>query len=145
MFLRVCSLLRLIPVDLPCGGRPSVIRRTDLADSNVQVAEPEVQVTTQQQAQKAKPKRQPRYNVVLWDDSEHTFDYVIRMLQELFGHALDRARAMANTVDSEGKVICLTTTLEHAELKRDQIHAYGRDPLASKCSGSMSATIEPLR
>jgi ATP-dependent Clp protease adaptor protein ClpS len=37
----------------------------------------------------------------------------------------------------------LTTTKEHAELKRDQIHAYGRDGLIERCKGSMWATIEP--
>jgi len=40
-------------------------------------------------------------------------------------------------------VIVLTTTFEHAELKRDQIHAYGKDSRISRCKGSMSATIEP--
>jgi ATP-dependent Clp protease adaptor protein ClpS len=47
-------------------------------------------------------------------------------------------------VDEDGKAACLTTTLEHAELKRDQIHAFGNDPVVSECQGSMSATIEPL-
>ena len=36
----------------------------------------------------------------------------------------------------------LTTTKEHAELKRDQILAYGKDDLISNCKGSMHATIE---
>jgi ATP-dependent Clp protease adaptor protein ClpS len=41
-------------------------------------------------------------------------------------------------------VIVLTTTKEHAELKRDQIHAFGPDPLSSRsCAGSMSSVIEP--
>jgi len=30
-------------------------------------------------------------------------------------------------VDTQGKVIVFTTTKEHAELKRDQIHAFGKD------------------
>jgi ATP-dependent Clp protease adaptor protein ClpS len=88
-------------------------------------------------------KRQPRYHVLLWDDSEHTYDYVVSMLQQLFGHPFEKAYQLAKQVDSEGKAVCLTTTLEHAELKRDQIHAFGKDPLATKCSGSMSASIEP--
>ncbi len=108
------------------------------------VAEPEVEEQVAARA-KQKPKKQPRYNVVLWDDPNHTFEYVIRMVQELFRHDLNRAREMANEVDSSGRVICLTTTLEHAELKRDQIRAYGRDPWASQSTGSMSATIEPTR
>ncbi|HBE71927.1 MAG TPA: Clp protease ClpS [Planctomycetaceae bacterium] len=94
--------------------------------------------------QKSKPKKQPRYNVVLWDDPNHTFDYVIRMMQELFRHELGQARKMADEVDTAGRVICLTTTLEHAELKRDQIRAYGRDPMASHSKGSMFATVEPV-
>jgi ATP-dependent Clp protease adaptor protein ClpS len=40
-------------------------------------------------------------------------------------------------------VIVLTTALELAELKRDQIHAYGPDWRIPRCQGSMSATIEP--
>jgi ATP-dependent Clp protease adaptor protein ClpS len=47
-------------------------------------------------------------------------------------------------VDEDGKAVCLTTTLEHAELKRDQIHAFGNDPFVSQCQGSMSATIEAI-
>jgi ATP-dependent Clp protease adaptor protein ClpS len=39
-------------------------------------------------------------------------------------------------------VIVLTTTQEHAELKRDQILAYGKDDLIRNCTGSMHATIE---
>jgi ATP-dependent Clp protease adaptor protein ClpS len=37
----------------------------------------------------------------------------------------------------------LTTTREHAELKRDQIHAFGKDALVGDCKGSMSSSIEP--
>jgi ATP-dependent Clp protease adaptor protein ClpS len=94
--------------------------------------------------QNAKPRRQPRYNVILWDDNDHTYDYVIRMMQELFGHELEQAFKMAVEVDTAGRVICLTTTMEHAELKRDQIHAYGKDTLLDRCKGSMSASIEPV-
>jgi ATP-dependent Clp protease adaptor protein ClpS len=50
---------------------------------------------------------------------------------------------MAWEVHTQGRVIVLTTTLELAELKRDQIHAFGPDPLIPRCKGSMSATIEP--
>ncbi len=114
-----------------------------MSESQAAVLEPESQVTTRRSPQQTKPRRQPRYHVILWDDSEHTFDYVISMMQHLFGHTLERALALAKEVDSSGRAICLTTTREHAELKRDQIHAFGKDPLAIKCSGSMSSSIEP--
>jgi ATP-dependent Clp protease adaptor protein ClpS len=46
-------------------------------------------------------------------------------------------------VHTKGRAIVLTTTKEHAELKRDQIHAFGPDPLLPRSKGSMSAIIEP--
>ncbi|MEM6798229.1 MAG: ATP-dependent Clp protease adaptor ClpS [Planctomycetota bacterium] len=83
----------------------------------------------------------PRYNVLLWDSDNHTFDYVEKMLRELFGHTHEQCHKIAETVDEEGRAVVLTTTKEHAELKKDQIHAYGKDHTeASK--GSMWATIE---
>ena len=90
-----------------------------------------------------RPRRQPRYNVVLLDDDDHTYDYVISMLHRLFGYPLERGSQLAREVDATGRVILLTTTFEHAELKRDQIHSFGADPLLSRSSGSMSAVLEP--
>ena len=92
----------------------------------------------------AEPKRQPRYNVILWNDDDHTYDYVIAMLMELFGYTMEKGFLMAKEVDTRGRVIVLTTTKEHAELKRDQIHAYGKDAYITACKGSMKATIEPV-
>jgi ATP-dependent Clp protease adaptor protein ClpS len=88
-------------------------------------------------------KRQPPYHVVLLNDDDHTYYYVIRMLGELFGHPPEKAFLMAKEVDTSGRVIVDTTTKERAELKRDQIHAFGPDPDLVRCKGSMSAVIEP--
>jgi len=91
-----------------------------------------------------KTKRQPPYNVVLLDDDDHTFEYVIAMLQQLFGYPREKGYQMAVEVHTTGRVIVLTTTKEHAELKQDQIHAFGPDPFSSRhCAGSMTAIIEP--
>ena len=90
-----------------------------------------------------RPKRQPRYHVILWDDDDHSYHYVINMMQKIFGRTVEEGYEVAKEVDSSGRAICLTTTMEHAELKRDQIHAFGKDGLISRCEGSMSSTIEP--
>jgi len=103
----------------------------------------EADVLSARPIRRKKPRRQPRYNVILWDDQDHSYEYVILMLQELFGHPLETAFKMAVEVDSTGRVIVLTTTMEHAELKRDQIAAFGKDDLIDGCAGSMTATIEP--
>jgi len=85
----------------------------------------------------------PRYHVILLDDNDHTYDYVIEMLTQIFGHRRETAFMMACEVDAAGRVIVDTTTKERAELKRDQIHAYGPDWRIERCKGSMSAKIEP--
>jgi ATP-dependent Clp protease adaptor protein ClpS len=85
----------------------------------------------------------PPYNVVLLDDDDHSYEYVILMLKKVFGHPVEKGFEMAQEVDATGRVIVATTNLEQAELKRDQIHAFGPDPLIPRCKGSMSATVEP--
>jgi len=101
-------------------------------------------VVPEKQADTEKPpQRQPRYNVLLWDSDDHTFDYVEKMLRELFGHKKEQCHKIAETVDKDGKAVVLTTTREHAELKRDQIHAFGKDDIEGS-NGAMWSTIEPV-
>jgi len=88
-------------------------------------------------------KYQPPYHVILMNDDDHSYEYVIVMLKELFSHPVEKGFKLAQTVDETGRAIVLTTTLEHAELKQDQIHAYGPDPTIPRCQGSMSAVLEP--
>jgi ATP-dependent Clp protease adaptor protein ClpS len=127
----------------------SYVTSSDTAVATPEVAEPEVEEAPAAAPQKAvdetkpKPKRQPRYHVLLWNDDDHSYGYVITMLQELFGHPIEKGFQLAREVDSRGKAIVLTTTMEHAELKRDQIKAYGKDPDIRACKGSMSSSIEP--
>ncbi len=90
-----------------------------------------------------KPKRLPPYHVLLWNDDDHSFAYVVAMMQRLFGHPPSKGYQIAEEVHLRGRAIVLTTTKELAELKRDQIHAFGKDDLIADCRGSMSASIEP--
>lgn len=85
----------------------------------------------------------PAYNVVLLDDDDHTYDYVIEMLQKLFVFSLEQAYQHAVEVDTQGRTILLTCALPEAEFARDQVHAYGPDRRMPQCKGSMSAVIEP--
>jgi ATP-dependent Clp protease adaptor protein ClpS len=93
--------------------------------------------------EKEKVRKQPPYHVILLNDDDHSYGYVIQMLQELFGHPPEKGFTLAKEVDTAGRVIVDTTSRERAELKRDQIHAYGPDRDIPRCKGSMSATIEP--
>lgn len=93
--------------------------------------------------QEQKTRRQPPYNVILLNDDDHSYQYVIKMLKQLFGHPDEKGYQLAKIVDTQGRAIVCTTSLERAELKRDQIHAFGPDPDIPRCAGSMQAEIEP--
>ena len=118
-----------------------------------QVSAPPAEPSGVATAERARIRPQPRpqqktqtlppWNVVLLDDDEHTYEYVIEMLGRVFGHSTQRAFKMAREVDSTGRVIVYTTHREHAELKREQIIRYGIDPRITACRGSMGAVVEP--
>ena len=85
----------------------------------------------------------PLYRVVLLDDNDHTYDYVIEMLQRIFVFTLDQAYRHAEEVDRCGRTVLITCELREAEFARDQIQMYGRDPRLERSRGSMSAIVEP--
>ncbi len=93
----------------------------------------------------AKPRPAPLWHVVLLDDNEHTYEYVIEMLGKLFGHSREKAYGMACEVDTTGRVIVETAVLERAEFKQSQVHAYGADARLPKSRGSMRAVLEPAK
>jgi ATP-dependent Clp protease adaptor protein ClpS len=88
-------------------------------------------------------KRQPPYNVIVLNDEEHTFEYVIEMLAKLFGHSRSKGESIAWTIHTHGKAIVFTTHKELAELKREQVLAYGPDPRMEISKGSLGCYIEP--
>ncbi len=85
----------------------------------------------------------PLYRVVLLDDDDHTYDYVIEMLQKIFVFSIDRAYRHAEEVDTSGRTTLITCELPQAEFARDQIHTYGPDWRLPRSKGSMSAVVEP--
>ena len=66
-------------------------------------------------------KKEHKYNVVLLDDDDHTYDYVIEMLMHVFGHSIE----------------------EKAAMKKDEILNFGPDHRLARSKGSMNAIIEP--
>ena len=86
----------------------------------------------------------PRWNVILLNDDDHSYDYVIMLLLTVFGFPPTKGMKHAEEVDSQGRAILITTSQEHAELKQEQVHAFGPDPFVKRCSGSMSCVIEPV-
>lgn len=99
---------------------------------------PQTQTTT-------KPTtKQPRlWNVVLVDDQDHSYEYVMQMTMSLFAHPVERAFLIAQKVDTHGRAILGTYHRELAELKQEQVHSFGRDAAIASCQGSMTCVLEP--
>ena len=87
--------------------------------------------------------KSPLYRVVLLDDDDHTYDYVIEMLQKIFIFTAEQALRHAQEVDAMGRTVLITCELPQAEFARDQVQSYGPDWRLPRSKGSMSAVIEP--
>ena len=94
-------------------------------------------------SKKPRRARLPMYNVVLMNDEEHSHEYVVEMLQSIFAYPVETGFQLADEVDRRGRVVVYTAHREHAELKKEQIDEFGRDPRIEESEGSMEAIIEP--
>lgn len=116
-------------------------------NENIAVKEPkqkpEIKEKTSEES-KQKPKHLPMYRVILWNDQDHTFNYVIHMMHKIFGYDKARGMIIATGVHTCGKIAVATLPLEVAELRRDQIRSFGPDPYLEECMTSMYATLEPV-
>ena len=92
-----------------------------------------------------KPKRQPPYAVVVLNDDDHTYEYVILGLSKVFGYSTEKSFQLAQTIDRTGRAVVWTGMLEVAELKRDQIVGLGPDTWARRpVKYPLGVVLEPL-
>jgi len=87
-------------------------------------------------------KTLPPYNLILLNDDDHSVHYVVHLCQSVFGHVKDKGLQIAREVHTTGRAILYTGSLEVVELKQEQVHALGADPLIPHCTGSMTTVIE---
>ena len=119
---------------------PSHMRR--LLMSETTRPKPGVTIAEPEKRRKTKRRFQPLWYVILHDDQDHTYRYVIEMLVHIFKMDGQKALVHAMEVDSQGVTIVARLPKEEAMNKRDQITSYGGDPWL-KTGHSMEASIEP--
>jgi ATP-dependent Clp protease adaptor protein ClpS len=106
---------------------------------------PDIEHEQQRAPSSTRPKKQPPYAVVLFNDDDHTFQYVMETLMKVFGYPEERCFQLTLQVHEHGRGIVWSGTRELAELKRDQVHSAGPDFYAEKkISYPLGVTIEPL-
>jgi ATP-dependent Clp protease adaptor protein ClpS len=94
---------------------------------------------------KTKTRRQPPYAVILHNDDINTFEFVIGVLQKVFGYDLLKAVVLTTQAHFAGRAPVWSGTLEVAELKADQIKSCGPDPARITAGAHpLGVSIEPL-
>ncbi len=84
------------------------------------------------------------YQIILFDDNEHSYQYVIEMLTTLFDLSAQDAQQIAYEVDYVGQATVKVCELEEATSGRDRILAYGPDPRVRMSTTSMHAIVEAV-
>lgn len=88
-------------------------------------------------------ERLAAFNIVLLNDEQHSYNYVTRLLCEVFHMKAAQAGAVAVAVDRDGRAVVWSGHKEYAEFMRERVLAFGRDALVERCTGPMCALIEP--
>ena len=93
------------------------------------------------------PKDEPQplrpWHVVLLDDQDHTYEYVIDMLGRIFGYPQERGFRLAQEVDTKGRAVVATVHKELGELRVQQVRGFGADPFLARSKGPMRVFLEP--
>ena len=84
----------------------------------------------------------PLFKVVLFDDDEHTYDYVVEMLVDCCSLSKESAFRCAVEVDLSGRTTVFYGTVSECRRRCDRIHAYGADPRLPRSRGSMRAEVQ---
>ena len=83
--------------------------------------------------------------MVLLNDEEHTFQYVIETLMKVFGYPQEKSCSLTLQIHYEGRGIVWSGSREVAELKRDQIRSTGPDFYGTKkVDFPLGVIVEPL-
>lgn len=88
--------------------------------------------------EKIKIKRPSRYKVILHNDDYTTMEFVIYILQTVFGKTFEEAKVIMLNVHNNGTGVCGTYTHEVAESKAAKV-----ENLAKENGHPLMCTIEP--
>lgn len=91
------------------------------------------------------PKLYPQFNVIVHNDDDHTFQYVVVAMQKVFKYSLEKSAELTIAIHEKGLAIVWTGSKEVAELKEEQIRSLGPDLFApKKVDYPLRVTIEPV-
>lgn len=84
--------------------------------------DPDVQVTTKQsEKHETKSEHVKKYVIILHNDNDHSYDYVVLLIHKVFGYDIPRCVALTNQVHTQGLCMVWIGTQEVGELKCEMI------------------------
>lgn len=93
-------------------------------------------------------KNAKNWNVIIHDSDQHSFVYVTKLLREVFAKNEQDAELLTLEVHQMGLAIVKTCSKERAELYKEQVTAFGADPvmpfLGKTSNGPIGCSIEPV-
>lgn len=114
-------------------------------DRKYATQDPDVAVEDAVDPAPPKPRLAPRYVVIVDNDDDHSFDYVVLGFMKIFKYPLEKCTQLALQIHEEGRAVVWTGVLEQAEFKCDQIRSLGPDFHAvKKVDYPLAAYVEPL-
>ena len=112
--------------------------------ANITIERPATE-TRKRPVRRSQPQLIPRYTLILHNDNINGFDFVISVLQKIFGYTQSKALWLTLKAHTTGAAAVFTGTLELAELRAEQIVACGPDPRKIPDGARpLRVSIEPL-
>ena len=74
-----------------------------------------------------KQKKPPLYKVILLNDDFTPMEFVVHVLEAIFGHNRENATRIMLNVHKSGKGVCGIFTKDIAETKVTQVNSYSRE------------------
>ncbi len=106
-----------------------------LGERTTPVMEPEIEIRT---------RRQPPYHVIIENDEHHSMEFVIAMLQKVFGFSVEKAYELMLVAHSQGQAVVWTGAKEVAELKHEQVTSmHEKHAKSGRDLGPVGCRIEP--
>ena len=104
---------------------------------------PETTITTTRPKRAERTRRLPPYNVILENDDDHSFEFVIEALRKALCCTEQRAIQFTSEAHTTGRAIVWTGAKEVAELKAEQIQSFHEIRADGRKLGPLGVYIEP--
>lgn len=102
-------------------------------------------ITIEQTVTTSVTKKQPPYAVIVHNDDDHTYEYVVELFGKVFRYDRNKCHTLAMEIHYKGKSLVWSGSLEVAELKQEQLQSGGKDHYSARnVDYPLNVTIEPM-